>query len=196
METIAWDVDDVLNDLMRAWFDQTWRVSHPGCRLHYEEIVENPPHRLLDAPLTDYLASLDAYRRDGAYARLAPVREVLAWFQSEGPRYRHLALTSVPLAAAPVSAEWVLRHFGRWIRSFHFIPSPREGESLPIYDQGKAEFLQRTGVASILVDDHAGNIRQAERAGLRGVLFPRPWNGNARSVGETLEALTRALETV
>ena len=31
MKTIAWDVDDVLNDCMRTWFERTWLPAHPGC---------------------------------------------------------------------------------------------------------------------------------------------------------------------
>src|SRR5262245_50873043 len=122
-KTIAWDVDDVLNDLMGAWvaaFCHTQGRECPGT----SDLTANPPHELLGIALSDYLADLDRFRRT-AYGTLTPVPEMLAWFERFGADYRHLAVTAVPLCAAPASAAWVLRHFGRWIRTFHVVPSLR-----------------------------------------------------------------------
>ncbi len=47
MKTIVWDIDDVLNDLTRAWFETAWLPAHRECRLTYEELKVNPPHELL-----------------------------------------------------------------------------------------------------------------------------------------------------
>ena len=47
MVTIAWDVDDVLNDLMRHWFKSTWKTTHPECKVIYEDLSENPPRQIL-----------------------------------------------------------------------------------------------------------------------------------------------------
>ena len=47
MLTIVWDVDDVLNDLMAVWFRDAWLPKHAACPVRYEEITENPPHRVL-----------------------------------------------------------------------------------------------------------------------------------------------------
>src|SRR5579871_3024689 len=123
--TIVWDVDDVLNDLMRVWFEEEWRPKHPGCVLDYEGILDNPPHTLLGVDLADYQRSLDSFRLSGVYSKLKPGPEVRDWFVRRGHDFHHLALTATPLACASVSAEWVFRNFGKWIRSFQFIPSPR-----------------------------------------------------------------------
>jgi hypothetical protein len=79
-----------------------------------------------------------------------------------------------------------MRHFGDWIRSFHFVPSLRAGQPLPAYDRDKGEFLAWWGRADVLVDDSEANVEQARRAGVRAVLFPRPWNGSRQSVAEAL----------
>ena len=188
MLTIAWDVDDVLNDLMRAWLEREWRPQHPGCQVAYEEICANPPHEVLGVSLEEYLASLDEFRRT-RYAELAPVPEAKAWFERHGDAYRHIAVTAVPLACAPSSAAWVMRHFGRWIRSFHVVPSSRPGETLPVYDGTKQDFLGWLGKAAVLVDDHSGNVEAARRAGLRAVLMPRPWNDAAGSAAAAYNEL-------
>lgn len=190
MQTIVWDVDDVLNDLMRSWFETFWLPSHPDCSSRYEDILENPPHRLLEVSLGEYLASLDAFRLSGAAEQLLPVPEVLAWFRQYGERFRHIALTATPLRTAPVSAVWVTHRFGRWIRSFNFVPSIREGECIPMYDKTKSDYLSWWGRADILVDDSAVNVDAARVLGIRGVLMPRPWNQSRLTIAETLESLT------
>ena len=177
MLTIAWDVDDVLNDLMRAWFEKEWLPSHPDCQATYEDLCANPPQTIIGTTLDGYLSSLDRFRCT-RYAELTPVAEALAWFERHGDNYRHVALTAVPLQSAPVSAAWVLRHFGRWIRSFHFVPSHRNGEAIPQYDGSKSDFLRWFGKADVLVDDLPINVESARQAGVRALLMPRPWNGN------------------
>jgi len=188
MVTIAWDVDDVLNDLTGAWLRDEWRPAHPQCRTAYSELSRNPPHSIIGAALEEYLASLDRFRRS-RYRELEPLPETLAWFERHGGRFRHMALTAAPLHCAPESAEWVIRHFGRWIRSFNFVPSPRHGESIPPYDANKRDFLRWFGNASVLVDDNVENIAAARSAGMRAVLMPRPWNSGPGSIGETFEQL-------
>ena len=189
MHTIAWDVDDVLNDLMRSWFEGSWLPSHPDCALRYEDISQNPPHQLLEVSLDEYLASLDDFRLSGAAERLHPVPEMMAWFCQYGEHFRHIVLTATPLRSAPVSAAWATRHFGRWIRSFNFVPSKREGERIPVYDQTKDDFLSWWGNVDILVDDSAVNVEAARALGIQGVLMPRPWNQSRLTIAEILESL-------
>jgi len=131
MKTIAWDIDDVLNDLMLLWFKQKWVAEHRDCRLRYEELTENPPHKLLEVGLNDYLGSLDEYRLSPLYQQMSPIQEVRGWFVKYGGNFRHIALTAVPLIAAPASAQWVFKNFGTWIRTFHFVPSKRGGQDIP-----------------------------------------------------------------
>jgi len=189
MKTIAWDVDDVLNDQTHIWFKSYWRPAHPDCSLVYTQLSENPPHRLLGISQSEYLASLDRFRLAKA-AYLNPVPEVLQWFQQYGMQSRHLALSAVPLSAADISAEWVIKYFGRWIRTFSFVPSTRDGETLPVYDIKKAEFLHWWGKADVLIDDSSAHVESARRLGLHAVLMPRPWNNSSLTIAETLETLT------
>ena len=188
MKTIVWDVDDVLNDLARAWFE-TWRAGYPSCPVSYDELKQNPHHEILGITMDEYLESLDTFRLSPSYQDMLPTREVTDWFIQNGVRFHHSVLTAVPLRDASVSAQWVFRHFGVWIRTFHFVPSGRTGEIIPQYDQNKAEFLKRMSVVDLFIDDNAMNAESARRAGINTLLFPRPWNENSATVTETLDRI-------
>ncbi|MBF0558426.1 MAG: HAD family hydrolase [Nitrospirae bacterium] len=189
LKTIAWDVDDVLNDLMQSWFEQKWLTEHPECAVHYKDITENPPAGLLNSSLESYLRSLDEFRLSSMYQQMSPVKEVMSWFVKNGSTFRHVALTAVPLIAAPASAQWVLKHFGQWIRTFHFVPSKRDGETIPQYDSDKGDFLKWIKKVDVLVDDSIANIQAAESAGVKGIMIPRPWNKRETSIVEALREL-------
>ena len=189
--TIVWDVDDVLNPLTQAWFEGSWRSQHSGCTVAYDQIVDNPPHALLGISRELYLESLDEFRMSDAYSLMEPVPAVLDWFRSYGAMCRHVALTATPLRTAPGSADWVLRHFGEWIRSYNFVPSKRPGVPLPEYDRTKEDFLAGLGRGDILVDDSPQNIEGAVRVGLKTILIPQPWNQSRQTLTEALQALTK-----
>lgn len=190
MQTIVWDVDDVLNDLTRAWFEGAWHPAHPERELRYEDLTENPPHRVLGVELDPYLVSLDAFRLSEEGRNLEPAGDLLTWFRQHGAAFRHVALTATPRICAPHVAAWVMRHFGDWIRSFHFVPSPRAQQPVPLYDQGKGEFLRWFGRADVFVDDNPAQIEEAENMGIHAVLMPRPWNKGRQNVCEALNGLT------
>ena len=192
MLTIAWDVDDVLNDLMRSWFENYWLSGHPNCRLAFDDLKENPPHAILGVTQKEYLASLDAYRLSEAAGQMQPNPELLIWFQKYGGSFRHIALTAAPLKTAHISAYWVLKHFGEWIRTFHFVPSGRDHEEIPVYDNSKSEFLQWIEKVDLLIDDSARNIEEAQKIGIRGILVSRPWNIDGYSIQEVIHILTEA----
>jgi hypothetical protein len=195
MLTIAWDVDDTLNDLMYIWFEEWWRSKHPDCRLSYEDLTENPPHRLLGITKTDYQDSLDTFRLSGHYSRLLPNPAVLRWFEEHGHRYRHIVLTAVPRVAASISASWVMTHFGAWIRTFHFVPTPRSSDSIPAYESSKAEYLKWLGLADVFIDDNPGSVREVRSLGIRSYLTSRPWNGGGMDIDLILESLVNISET-
>lgn len=189
MQTIVWDVDDVLNDLMRVWFEERWLKSHPECAVMYADITENPPHRLLGTSKSEYLRSLDEFRLSDGYQKMSPLSEVREWFLNNGLRFRHIVVTATPLVASPASSSWVFKHFSEWIRTFHFVPSRREGQDIPEYDEDKADFLRWLGKADILIDDNEENIKSAVGLGVKGLLFPRPWNDCKSSIKEQLKKL-------
>ncbi len=190
MKTIAWDVDDVLNDLMGTWLSRAWLPAHPDCRLRYEGLSENPPHALLGVSKAEYRASLDDFRLSPAAASMPPATPVLQWFNEHGRQCSHVAITAVPLRAAPAAAAWVMRHFGRWIRSFHVVPSHREGEDLPLYHRTKGEALRQWKTIDALVDDDRANLISAEQLGIRTFCVPRPWNRGPGSLADVLDELT------
>lgn len=176
---IVWDVDDVLNDLMRCWFADHWCRSHPHCSLSYQDLAKNPPHELLAVSRQVYLASLDEFRLSPAFAEMEPVADVLRWFRQYGADYQHIALTAVPRRTAAASAQWVIRHFGHWIRTFSFVPSPREDDDFPQYAVHKGEFLRGRDVL-LFIDDSEENLRQVACENIKTLLFPRPWNRAAK----------------
>ena len=191
MLTIAWDVDDVLNGLMRTWFDTWWLPRHPGCAFNYEAIRENPPHRLLGVGLDEYLQSLDEFRCSGAYSQLRPNPKVIEWFQEQGFLFRHIALTAAPRAAAHISAGWVIRYFGDWIRTFHFVPSLRCNQVLPEYENTKTDYLNWLKKVDILIDDNPNNIADLESTNIKPLLLSRPWNSSSLRMSELLHILSQ-----
>ena len=193
MKTLAWDVDDVLNSLMRAWFDDLRSNQAREIKIGYDQLLENPPHELLGMTLNEYLDSLDAFRLSGRYAQLEPSGEILNWFNAYGHCSRHLALSAVPLAAAHVSSAWVLKHFGKWIRTFTFVPSKRAGEKILEYDRSKADFIGWQGKIDILIDDNPGHIEQAAQIGIQGMLITQPWNEGKLTLNELLTSLAKAV---
>jgi hypothetical protein len=192
--TVIWDVDDVLNDLMRAWFTETWQPSHPDCALGYADIVENPPDRVLGISRSEYLESLDTYRASEAARNMVPNPAIMEWLSQHGSRCRHIALTARPIASVPHAAEWVFRHFGTYVRAFGVVPS-RLSAGSPVYDRTKDEFLRWFGSASVLVDDSAENVSAAQATGLGAILYPQPWNGASGTVADVLHRLSQLVGT-
>lgn len=194
MVTIAWDVDDVLNDLMRDWFETGWKTEHWECKVTYNDLSENPPHRILGVSKEHYLESLDEFRSRSFHNRMVPVLPVKEWFVNHGHEFRHIALTSVPFFAASESARWVLTYFGEWIRTFHFVPSSRSSCDIPTYDKTKQEFLEWIQRVDCLVDDNEDNVEGARSVGIKGLLFPRPWNSEKNKSVESVLATLSSLQ--
>jgi len=173
---IVWDVDDVLNSLMQDWFEKSWLPMHPSCELCYEDLVENPPHKLLGVSLQNYLESLDAFRLSAGFSMMQPNIEVMNWFERYGDQFHHLALTATPVCAASASSAWLFRYFGRWFRSFHFTPSARDTDIDMNLFGTKQNYLQWLNKGDFMVEDNANNAKEAQIAGLNVVMMPQPWN--------------------
>jgi phosphoglycolate phosphatase-like HAD superfamily hydrolase len=191
MRTIVWDLDDVLNHFTESWLKLAWQVEHPECRATCAELRSNPPLRELKASESEYFDSLDRFRISPAAQNLEPQPQVLAWFRQSGHHFRHHVLTARPVKSAGPAAAWVFTHFGRWIRHFHFVPSPRPGESLPAYEATKGEVLARIGPVDFFVDDSPQNVAAAAACGARAFVFPQPWNRAELTVTQILAALSR-----
>lgn len=193
MITIAWDVDDILNNLMYHWLTEKWLPEHPKRKVSFEQIIQNTPERIIDSTKEEYYSSLDSFRLSKAYLDMKPEPQVLEWFENSGYKARHIALTSVPLRAAHMSAEWVMKNFGKWIRSFNFVPSIRNGEQAPEYSQTKADYLKWLNNVDVFVEDSEQNIREAKELGIRGILVGKPWNKSNLSVADALFQINKLL---
>lgn len=188
---IVWDLDDTLNELMRGWLN--WHCARqvpPRAVPAFGELVENPPHRLLGLALEEYQESLDRFRLSHEASALAPPPAVLAWFQRHGFDFEHHLLTARPAATVAPAAEWVFRHFGRWIRHFHFVPSFRSAARLP--DQGitKRDIIQQLAPVDFVVDDSAETLDAARDVARFCLLAPQPWNHGRGTIADVLPLLT------
>jgi len=193
MITIAWDVDDVLNDLMYCWLTYKWLPEHLDCKVCFEQIMVNTPERVINSTKEEYLVSLDSFRLSKAYSQMKPNPEILAWFEKSGAKARHIALTSVPIKTAHISADWVMKNFGKWIRSFSFVPSPRIGGYIPEYDRNKTDYLKWLNKVDILVEDSEQNILEAQKLGIKGILVAKPWNKSGLSICGVLNEINTAI---
>lgn len=190
MLTLVWDVDDVLNKFMETWLEVWWRPQHPECSLNYEDIKQNPPHQLLCVEIEEYLSSLDDFRLSGNYELMLPNLKVLDWFKTHGTSFRHFALTAVPRIAAPVSSSWTIKHFGSWIRTFHFVPSVRSQDISTSYESNKSDYIKWLDKIDIFIDDNEENVQAVKSLGIRCFLVSQPWNSGGMKISEVLESLT------
>jgi len=188
--TIAWDIDDVLNHFTEQWLRECKKQNSVSESASYESLTVNPPHELLNISLDEYLLSLDSFRED-FMSDLQPVTETLGWFEEHGHKFRHIALTAVPYKFAPKSASWVITYFGKWIRSFNYVPSYRSFDDIPSYDSDKKSFLSWLNNVDILIEDNEHNIQGAQELGIKTCMFPQPWNVERnKSMSQCLKELT------
>lgn len=176
MKTIVWDIDDVLNDLTKQWLDKCWLPSYPECAVKFEDLEENPPHRLLGISREEYLASLDAFRLSPEARAMLPDQYLMNWFRDNGLRFRHIALTARPRKTVSSAIDWVLRYFGEWFQTFSFVPAARPDQAPGHPDHDKADFLSWLGKADYFIDDNDGNVNAARDLGIKALLVSRPWN--------------------
>jgi 5'(3')-deoxyribonucleotidase len=188
---LIWDIDDVLNDLIRLCISTTAQTIRPGIR--FEDLQQNPPLQELGCSLDEYRSILDECRAEYLYDQ-PPRKEVLEFFQTWGDQFRSVTLSSAPVSTAHRSAEWVLRHFGRWIHGTIFVPSPRKHIpiGIPLF-ASKAEAVSTLN--GILIDDMPQNVEPVRAAGNKAFYFPAPWNENKNmSVEKFFSMLCKELE--
>lgn len=187
MKTIVWDIDDVLNDCTKTWLENCWRPAHPGCTLKYEDITENPPHRLLCVKRDEYLDSLDRFRLSPQARAMVPDAYLMNWFKKCGFRYRHIALTARPRKTVFSAIDWVLQYYSEWFQTFSFVPAERHGEPPGHPDRDKSDFLAWLVKADYFVDDHPGNVMAAKKLGIEAFLVARPWNSGGLALEDIVE---------
>jgi len=191
IRVIVWDLDDVLNNFTEAWLKLGWQVEHPDCLVAFGELRSNPPVAELNTTQAEFLASLDRFRVSELAQKILPHPALLDWFGRQGDQFRHHILTARPVRTVAPAATWVFQHFGRWVRDFHFVPSPRSGEILPDYETSKSEVLARLGQVDFFVDDSPQNVSAAAMLGIQALTFPQPWNGAKMTVPEILARISQ-----
>ena len=189
MLTIAWDVDDVLNNLMKTWLE--YYCQKITSQFSYTDIKVNPPNELLNISLDKYLTSLDNFRMSDNAISMEPNAEVLEWMEQNGATFKHIALSATSQATARNGAFWVMKHFGKWINSYNIVPSYRTGETFLKQNETKKDFLQWIKVVDILIDDNEKNIEQAKELGIKCFLVSRPWNKDGMKMSEILVELNK-----
>jgi len=191
MKTIVWDIDDVLNDLTRSWFDSVWKRENPEMEMQYEQLTLNPPHELLGMSREAYQCSLDRFRLSSEATEMKPDSSVLNWFNKWGAEYRHIALTARPIKTVSPAVSWLMDNFGEWFEGFGFVPSRRLDEHPKQPDKKKRDFLAWLGKANYFIDDHVENIEGSDELGIRSFIAAQPWNGGNMTVIEILETINR-----
>ena len=174
-KTIIWDIDDVLNNLMQEWLQTEWLKNNPKSVIKYADLKLNPPFSILGIDKEAYLISLDKFRTE-SFHKLKPNPFIMEWFIEKGFQFRHVALTSVPLSCADISAKWLFNHFGTWFRSFNVIPSFRITDPRNIYDKTKAEYIDWLNKGDYFIDDSLENFINIENSKISPILYPQPWN--------------------
>jgi hypothetical protein len=194
---ICWDIDDVLNDLTKEWFNdyckKNEKFNHIIIKEKYQDLIQNPPHKILKINKLFYLNSLDYYRYN-LYTYLKPNQKILDWFKKNGHKAHFSVLTMTPGGYADIVAKWLFSYFGLWIRSFNFIPSEREGKQEPIYDGTKANWNIRNKT-DIFIDDSEKNIYETKSRcpKVKTILYKQPWN-NGIEVEKVLQILDEEIE--
>lgn len=188
MLTIAWDVDDVLNNLMQAWLEDYCLKNNQN--IAYDDIIQNAPHMLLGLEMDKYLMSLDEFRMSEKALAMKPNSEILTWLEEYGQNFKHIALSATSHQTSRNGAFWVMKHFSRWIQSYNIVPSYRFDDKCLRHHQTKKEFLEWIKVVDILIDDSENNIESAKSIGIKSFLVARPWNKGGYTISEILNELS------
>ena len=167
--------------------ENCWLPAHPDCKLKYNDLTENPPHRLLGVKREEYLHSLDKFRLSPDAQTMIPDAHLINWFRKNGVRFRHIALTARPRKTVFSAIDWVLQYYSEWFQTFSFVPAQRHGEPPGHPDCDKSDFLAWLGKADYFIDDHPGNVMAAKKLGISAFLVSRPWN----SGGSMLEDIVK-----
>ena len=169
---VAWDVDDVLNNFTSDWL--MWSDTRLP---RFEGRFGDPGKWLAQGGISrhEYLRSIDQFRAE-MYSQLEPNKETLDWFCSDSSKATHIALTKTPLLFSPIVSNWVMLHFGTWMRGVLVTPSPRASDPPGTSYPTKGAVLSLFHAPVVLVDDSWENLENLPLA-VRPIIFPRPWNG-------------------
>lgn len=174
---IVWDFDDVLFPLTEFWF-AAWGQKIQAKITRYDQITENPPHKMMEISLNQYLETLDQFRNSEQAQSLPLNPTIFDWLQVNGAFYNHFILTARPLHTIEVAQNWLNNNFPEPLEGFGVVPAERAGQDLTGYYRTKQDYLEGEGIKfDYFIDDNPvtiGAVSKIHRAAT--VLFPAPWN--------------------
>ena len=168
--------------------------EYKGPKIQYEQIVQNPPHDILGISKEKYLQTLDKFRTM-MYFTLKPNQEILNWFEKNGSKAHFSVLTATPSSCVTFSSRWIFDNFGKWIRTFAYIPSKREGVNDLVFDSTKADWLVRNHV-NIFIDDSPKNIIEVQVRSdnkINCYLVKQPWSNEGMPISDILKEIEEKL---
>jgi len=190
----VWDVDDVLNPLMRDWLEYQKQLGSVCSKFEYADLINPDFSETLGWPRQKFLFALDEFRLK-FQRRLEPNKLIKNWFrQNQAMNVKHVALTATPRTVSDVSRDWVSQNFGEFVDDFHLAPSARDTDLLPrkrkqdFYMEFKAEYRE-----VIAIDDRPDNLNDARDAGISILCWPQPWNGSLLDSESTLKELSKMI---
>jgi uncharacterized HAD superfamily protein len=165
--TIVWDIDETLNSYILELLFYIRLCT--GNSLKFEDIKHYNLTKSLPLSDKECWYYIDQFKFIGKYDKLKPNEKIYEWFLKYGHKANHIALTASSLRTAHISASWLFKNFGQWIRGFHVIPSDR-AEKVIIYDKKKADWLKRNKT-DVYIEDCEKNYKAAKRLGINCLLI-------------------------
>lgn len=175
MKTICWDVDNVLNNLIEEWLIY-YKYVNLGKYDHikFNQLLHYNLYNSLNITEKEFIESLD-YFTINYYKTLKPNKVILNWFTLYGHLTHNIVLTAFPLRYIEISAQWVLKYYGQWIRSYAFTPLEIREDTI-IYDKTKSDYINRMGNIDIFIEDSEKNILNSQAT--NNLILKRPWNNS------------------
>lgn len=186
---IVWDVDDVLNNLMASWIDD-WSYRNKK-KYRINDLIENPPNRMLKISLEEYYNDLDTFRNENNGDHIPVNKEIMVWFKEKGHLFHNIACTARSKSTRACQARWIYNNYGNWISTVNMSYSGRlknKKDSL-----NKIEFLGFLNKDLLFIDDNEDTIKEAKDMGFDTLLYPQPWNSSTITVNELINKINQKI---
>lgn len=169
--TIAIDIDDVLSDTFTnfiAYYDRK-----EGIALEKKDFM-NYPWIDKNGDMDKRMAMRAAeFIESGLLATHKPIRGSRQAVASLAKEHILIPITSRDLNFKPATIDWVEKYFPNQFKRIFFSSEIPSQEILG----GKGDVCRHIG-AEILIDDYQEYIIDADKHGIKGIIFTQPWNLN------------------
>ncbi len=183
---IAVDIDDVLvptNEVMRIFVNENFGTNHtkedhtrPAPYKGFFEQVWNVSNEEAERRYSSFIHSED-------YATMHPFEEAVEAIAYLEKHYDLVVISAREADQMEVTHQWLLKHFPNVFSDVRFISGWYHGRKI-----SKGQVCKEIG-ASYLIDDHIDHCLDAEKAGVKALLFSEyGWSKN----NPDADKLTRA----